>query len=242
MCRLLGVTNFEYARHEGLVRSFCELGRTGMVMAGDPPGHGDGWGLALYRGGELVVHKSGGNILDETEEVTGILSAAGSTPVLILHLRKSAWNDTTSTRHAHPFHCNNVPFAHNGVVYGYQGLLPAIHIPGLAEDALDTEVFFYRFMSELPAAPRESGEVRGLGRAFLDTVALIKRDYRFSALNCLFSDGTKLFAYRDFSKEPEYYSLYKARSATSGIISSQPLDESLQWEMMGKEEFLEIPV
>lgn len=247
MCRLLGITNFKYASHESIVRSFCDLGRTGMVMAGDPAGHGDGWGLAFYQGGELVVHKSGGNILDETEKVTGILSAAGSAPVVILHLRKSAWKDTTTTRHAHPFHYNNVPFAHNGVVYGYQGLLPAINLPGLAEDALDTEVLFYRFMSEVPSGLRESGEGRGLsssglGQAFLDTMAMIKRDYTFSALNCLFSDGIKLFAYRDFSKEPEYYSLYKACSETSGIVSSEPLDDSLRWEMMGKEEFLEISV
>ncbi|HBG04260.1 MAG: class II glutamine amidotransferase [Geobacteraceae bacterium GWC2_58_44] len=233
MCRLLGVTNFEYSRHEKIVRNFCRLARSGNVMAGDPPGHGDGWGLALYRGGELIVRKSGGNLLDEADKVIEILSGVGRSPVVILHLRKSAWNDTTCTRHAHPFHHNNVVFAHNGVVYGYKGLLPDIRIPGLGEDALDTEVFFYRFMS---------AQSPDLGQSFLDTVALIKRGYKFSALNCLFSDGARLFAYRDYSKEPEYYSLYKSCSETSGIISSQPLDENLQWEMMAREEFLEIAV
>jgi len=233
MCRLLGVTNFEYSRHERIIRNFCELARTGNVMAGDPPGHGDGWGLAFYQGGELIVHKSGGNLLDEADKVIGILGGIGSAPVLILHLRKSAWKDTTCSRHAHPFHCNNVVFAHNGTVYDYQGLIPAIKVPGLGDDALDTEVFFYHFMS---AHPPE------LGRAFLDTVSIIKRGYRYSALNSLFSDGVKLFAYRDYSKEPEYYSLYKSCSETSSIICSQPLDEDLQWEMMGNEEFLEIAV
>lgn len=233
MCRLLGVTNFEYSRHDEIVKNFCELARTGTVMAGDPPGHEDGWGLAFYQDGKLIVHKSGGNLLDETDKVIGILSGIGRAPVMILHLRKSAWNDTTSTRHAHPFHHNNVAFAHNGVVYGYKGLLPAIKIPGLGEDALDTEVFFYHFMSV---------QSLQLGQAFLDTVSIIKEQYKFSALNCLFSDGAKLFAYRDYSKEPEYYSLYKSYSDASCIISSQPLDENIQWEMMAKEEFLEIAV
>jgi len=245
MCRLLGITNFEYSRHDEIVKNFCELARTGTVMAGDPPGHGDGWGLAFYRDGELVVHKSGGNLLDEADRVIGILSGVGRAPVVILHLRKSAWKDTTSTRHAHPFHHGKVAFAHNGVVHGYQGLLPAINIPGLGEDALDTEVFFYHFMSELPLALRERVGVRSpwsadLGQAFLDTVSLIKREYRFSALNCLFSDGARLFAYRDYSKEPEYYSMYKSYTETSCIVSSQPLDENLRWELMDKEEFLEI--
>lgn len=232
MCRLLGITNFDYSRHDKIVKNFCELARTGTVMAGDPPGHRDGWGLAFYQGGELIVHKSGADLMEETDKVIGILSGIGTAPVVILHLRKSAWDDTASTRHAHPFHYNKVVFAHNGVVYGYQGLIPAINIPGLGEDALDTEVFFYHFMS--------AGSLE-LDRAFLHTVSIIKREYKFSALNCLFSDGANLFAYRDYSKEPDYYSLYKAYSENSWFISSQPLDENMQWEMMEKEEFLVMP-
>jgi predicted glutamine amidotransferase len=233
MCRLLGITNFSYSRHQNIVRNFCQLARTGTVMAGDPPGHEDGWGLAYYQGGELVVHKSGGNLLQETDRVIAALSGVGEAPLVILHLRKSAWSDSSCTRHAHPFHHGNAVFAHNGTVYDYQGLLPAITVPGLGADALDTEVLFYHFLSA------RSPE-RDLGQAFLETVALIKRDYRYSALNCLFSDGVKLFAYRDYSKEPDYYALYKSFSEKSGIISSQPLDENLSWEMMDKEEFLEL--
>jgi len=235
MCRLLGVTNFEYSRHSTLVQNFCALATSGNVMAGDPPGHKDGWGLAFYRDGELTVHKSGGNLQDETDLVIDILSGLGTLPVLILHLRKSAWNDSSCTRHAHPFHHKNMVFAHNGTVYDYQGLLPAITIPGLGADALDTEVLFYHFMSA-------QAQARGLelGQAFLDTVSLIKQEFIFSALNCLFSDGAKLWAYRDYTKEPDYYTLYKTYSDTSSIISSQPLDESVEWELMGMEEFLEI--
>ncbi len=232
MCRLLGITNFDFSRHEKIIENFCELAHSGNVMAGDPPGHRDGWGLAFYRDGELTVHKSGADLLEEKQKVIGILSRAGRSPVVILHLRKSAWKDSTSTRHAHPFHHDNVVFAHNGVVYGYQGLIPDVTIPDLREDALDTEVFFYHFMS--------AGSL-DLDRAFLGTVSLIKREYEFSSLNCLFSDGERLFAYRDYSKEPGYYSLYKASSEGSRFISSQPLDQNMEWEMMEKEEFLVLP-
>lgn len=200
-------------------------------MAEDPPGHEDGWGLAFYREGQLVVHKSGVNLLEETDQVIGLLSTAKSSPLMILHLRKSAWGDRYSTRHAHPFHHDNTVFFHNGVVYDYQGLLPDITLPGLGADALDTEVVFYHVMS---------GRARDLGRDFLATAALIKRKHRFSALNCLFSDGVKLFAYRDYAKEPDYYSFYKAFSENSCLISSEPLDENLRWDMMAREEFLAI--
>src|ERR1039457_1664568 len=184
MCRLLGITNFDYARHHQIIERFFELARSGIVMAGDPPGHADGWGLAFYQEGTLVVHKSGASILEEQEKVRGIVRAAGESPIVILHLRKSAWSDTSSSRHAHPFSYNNVVFAHNGTVYDYKKLLPAITIPGLGEDALDTEVFFYHFMSAESLDP---------GQAFLATVSTIKREHTYSAINCLFSDGTRLY-------------------------------------------------
>ncbi len=231
MCRVLGITNFAYPRHQKIVERFCDLARSGVVMAGDPPGHEDGWGLAFYQQGRLVVHKSGISLLEEADKVLRILSTAQASPLLILHLRKSAWGDRYSTRHAHPFHLDNTVFFHNGVVYDYQGLIPAITLPGLGADALDTEVLFYHVMS---------GEAPDLGRAFLDSASLIKQKHRFSALNCLFSDGVKLFAYRDYAKEPDYYSLYKAFSENSCLVSSEPLDETIRWEMMAKEEFLAI--
>ncbi len=229
MCRVLGITNFDYARHETIVARFFELARSGVVMAEDPPGHEDGWGLAFYHEGELVVHKSGVNLLEEIDKVIRILSTAKSSPVMILHLRKSAWANTSNTRHAHPFHIGNTVFFHNGVVYDYQGLIPEISLPGLGADARDTEVLFYHVMSS---------EAQDLGKAFLDTAALIKQKHKFSALNCLLTDGAKLFAYRDYAKEAEYYSLYKACSGNSWFISSEPLDEKMRWEMMAKGEFL----
>ncbi|MDH3454513.1 MAG: class II glutamine amidotransferase [Desulfuromonadales bacterium] len=231
MCRVIGITNFDYAKHQAIVARFCELARTGLVMAEDPPGHEDGWGLAFYQAGQLVVHKSGASLLEETDQLYRMLSAAQTSPVMILHLRKSAWANTSNTRHAHPFHLGNTVFFHNGVVYDYQGLLPDITVAGLGADARDTEVLFYHVMS---------GKARELGQAFLDTAALIKRQHKFSALNCLFSDGVKLFAYRDYAREPDYYSLYKACSENSWFISSEPLDEALRWQMMAKQEFLAI--
>jgi glutamine amidotransferase len=50
----------------------------------------------------------------------------------------------------------------------------------------------------------------------------------------------KLFAYRDYAKEADYYSLYKACAENSWFISSEPLDAKVRWEMMAKEEFLAI--
>jgi predicted glutamine amidotransferase len=92
-------------------------------------------------------------------------------------------------------------------------------------------MFFHHVLS------RQAGD---LGRAFLDLAALIRRNHRFSALNCLFSDGVRLYANRDYAREPDYYSLFKACSGNSWFISSEPLDEGMRWAMMAQGEFLEI--
>ena len=230
MCRVLGITNFDYARHRQIVERFSELALSGVVMAEDPPGHEDGWGLAFYQQGQLVVHKSGRSLLEESDHVFGLLNAIQTSPLMILHLRKSAWGDRFSTRHAHPFHLGNSVFFHNGVVYDYQGLLADINLP-IGADALDTEVFFYHVMS---------GKARDLGGKFLESAALIKRKHNYSAMNCLFSDGKTFYAYRDYAREADYYSLYRANADNSCLISSEPLDDSLHWEMMSQEEFLAI--
>lgn len=229
MCRLLGITNFDFSRHQQIIKNFCELARTGNVMTGDPPGHGDGWGMAFTRNDQWEVHKSGRNLLEETDQCWSLLDRVGGCPILLLHLRKSAWSNTATARHAHPFQWGNAVFAHNGTITDFQGLIRGISVPGLKEDVLDTEVFFLHVMSDPSPDRRE---------AFLNTVSLIKRNYAFSALNCLFSDGRNLFAYRDYNKEPDYYSLFKASSENSCFISSQPLAENLSWKLMEKEELL----
>ncbi len=233
MCRVLGITNFDYSRHREMIERFCTLVETGVVMAEDPPGHEDGWGLAFYRNGQLEVQKSGANLLAEIDKVNRSLSALRLSPLVILHLRKSAWANTANTRHAHPFFKDNNVFFHNGVVYDYQSLIPQIKTPGPGLDARDTEVFFYHVLSQLPAC-------HDLGQAVLRSVAYIKRHHRYSALNCLVSDGRFLYAYRDFAKEPDYYTLYKASLNGSRFIASEPLGHALSWELMAQEEFLRI--
>lgn len=140
----------------------------------------DGWGMAFTRNDQWEVHKSGRNLLEETDQCWSLLDRVGGCPILLLHLRKSAWSNTATARHAHPFQWGNAVFAHNGTITDFQGLIRGISVPGLKEDVLDTEVFFLHVMSDPSPDRRE---------AFLNTVSLIKRNYAFSALNCSSATG-----------------------------------------------------
>ena len=230
MCRLFGIKNYDLNKHHKLLENFCELARTGNVMAGDPPGHQDGWGLGYYRDGKAVLHKSGGSLTEEKDVFFSALAQAQSSPLVIAHLRKSAWAQTSTAEHAHPFLYNNALFAHNGTVRDYKSLLPAIHLPGIdLSRALDTEVFFLYALSFVnPETNLES--------AFGKAVENIRRHNTYSALNCLLTDGKKLIACRDYSAHPGYYTLYHASDGGSEIISSEPVSPQLQWRLLEKGE------
>lgn len=234
MCRLLGITHFNYQVHAQIVQNFCQLARDGRVMDGDDPGHGDGWGVAYYQLGQATVHKSALSLYDEQDRLHQLLARVAQSPVLVLHLRKSAWENTTSTRHAHPFIYQNMVFAHNGTVLNYRDiLLPQIAPQSVQSDALDTEVFFAHIVS--------SGQ-DDLASRFSRSISHIKPNGRYTALNCLLADETQLIAYRDFSKAPDYYGLYKARQADSWCIASEPLAPQLAWQLMAPEEMISIRV
>jgi glutamine amidotransferase len=74
----------------------------------------------------------------------------------------------------------------------------------------------------------------GAVKAFKKAVRHIKKYNSYTSLTCLFSDGNRLYGYREYSKNPEYYSLYYATFKGTAIISSQPLSPRLQWKMMRK--------
>lgn len=228
MCRLLGIKDFDIAAHRGLLDSFLALAEKGKTLAEDPPGHLDGWGIGWYRGGTAFVHKSGGSLRDEREDYFQTLEKIGRSGVLIVHLRKSAWKQTSTARHAHPFADRYHLLAHNGTVRDYRELLK--DIPGAGEDlsgALDTEVLF-RYVIALSSGGMEAG--------FREAVSRIHKNNEYSALNVLFSDGTKLFAFRDYRKYPEYYTLYRANLGGSGIVASEPLAPARGWRLMEQEE------
>ncbi len=103
MCRLLGIINYSFAVHKDILESFFALAETGKVLPGDPPGHKDGWGIGFYSEDKASVVKSGRSAAEEKERIFSELEKIFRSAVLIAHLRKSAWKDTSTERHAHPF-------------------------------------------------------------------------------------------------------------------------------------------
>ncbi len=222
MCRLFGITNFDYAEHLELALDFFALAEKGNVPPGHKPGHLDGWGIGWYKSGRGEVVKSGKPITSEKELFISTLKSIGKADILILHLRLSAWKGTEYKEHAHPFLIHNAMLAHNGTIKDYKDMLgePAFN-------GFDTEALL-RF-----ALKQNSWSVK---KAFTAAVSKIREKHSYSALNLLFSDGKTLFALREFTKWPDYYTLYESNYHGSKVVCSERITTKLDWTSLPKGE------
>lgn len=226
MCRMMGITNFDHDGHRALCDSFLQLARSGRLLPGDPPGHADGWGIGYYENGEARVFKSGRSAIDESAVIRAKLEEIGRSPFLVVHLRKSAWPKTSTPENAHPFLYGNVIFAHNGTIRDYSGLADKISsVPKPPPAALDSEVFLRYVVDRGPS---------DIEKAFAAAAEEIRSHHKYSALNSIFSDGRALYAYRDYTKDPDYYTLYAAAVEGSHIVSSEPVGPVTVWQPLAE--------
>jgi glutamine amidotransferase len=222
---MLGLKNFVYQKHREILENFFELAEVGKIPPGNTPGHLDGWGIGFYKNGKAVVHKSGVSIVKEKQEFFETCERVKASKILLLHLRKSSWSETSKSAHAHPFAAGNILFAHNGTIRDFKTLHKKIIQDPPHPEMLDSEVYFRYIMSFISL---------GLAKAFPRAVRHIKTNHTYSSLTCLFTDGNLLYGFREYTKYPWYYSLYYSTSKEAMIISSQPVSPRLRWKMLPK--------
>jgi predicted glutamine amidotransferase len=230
MCRMIGITNFSYKKHEKILEDFVNLARDGNIPPKNAPGHLDGWGIGYYNNGKAEALKSGGSILEERNVFLGKLKKIGRTGILIAHMRKSSWKGTSSAANSHPFKFDKYILAHNGTIFDYKtflNLIPEKYRPGRA--ALDSEVLF-RFLID----PFKKEAKGGLEKA----MNYLIKNGDYSSLTNTFSDGLTLFAFREYKRLPKYYTLYYAGLNGSVIVCSEKISGKLKWISAGKKRLL----
>ncbi|OGQ10815.1 MAG: hypothetical protein A2026_21840 [Deltaproteobacteria bacterium RBG_19FT_COMBO_46_12] len=225
MCRMLGLKDFVFRRHREILENFFKLAESGKNLPGDTPGHLDGWGVGFYKNGKAFVHKSGSSIVKEKREFFDICERVKASRILLLHLRKSSWSGTSKLAHAHPFVAGNILFTHNGTIRDFKALRKRITHDPPHPEALDSEVYFRYVMNFAPL---------GLAKAIRKAACHIKTSHTYSSLTCLFADGNLLYGFREYTKNPWYYSLYYTPDQEATIVASQPVSPDLRWRMLPK--------
>ncbi len=158
----------------------------------------DGWGLGWYEDKKPVLFREPLCARDSPQFPNAVTE--GLSRIFIAHVRKA----TSGARHinnCHPFKYKHWLFAHNGSVDRNQlrNLLDVQHRQAVQGET-DSEIYFHWLMQNI----ENSGSVfEGVQEA----ISVVKK-YDHTGLNFLLTDGKCIYAYRDCSKNYDYYSLF----------------------------------
>lgn len=183
--------------------------------------HADGWGLALRRGDDWMIHRSTACAARCPSFASGDLD----TTIAIAHVRKKTVGEL-SLSNTHPFRRGRFVFAHNGTVE--TAALVARSAPehlAQIEGTTDSEKLFAFVLTQIDAA---GDAERGIRAAVRELHAL----GAVGTASFLISDGVRLFAHRLGR------ALYVAHRDGVAVIASEPLDETGRWDEVAEREVI----
>jgi predicted glutamine amidotransferase len=234
MCRL-----FAAAASDPVNVSF-ELLRSDNSVLRQSEEHDSGWGSVYYSDGEPEVHRfpHAAHADESFDDLT-----SGQARLIMVHVRRATIGGL-KLENTHPFTRGPYAYCHNGTILKASNLEPLADRPPVGDT--DSERFFNMLMTDFG-----SGEVIGsLRRAVEQTCDTC----RFSALNFLFCDGRRLYAYR-FGVYKMYWRLRslnldadaqthlhvhleRPRGEHVLLVASERLTENEPWAELGQDELL----
>jgi predicted glutamine amidotransferase len=240
MCRLLGIYG-EVNGWSEVALEFRKLAEDGMVPPiCAEPGHRDGWGMAAAnddRTSMRVVERRMGSA-NESALYENTVHGFGAQPyIFICHIRKASPGIPVTIGNVHPFASGGWAFVHNGTIHDYARLPvdPAFH---LTSDGSDSECFFSYLMGKMKAAASGSDRVKLLGEA------MASLDIDYTSLNCILSNGSELYAIRDYMKFGEYLSLFYYPLPKGVVVCSEPLAvdglQKSRWQAVPNQSILRV--
>jgi predicted glutamine amidotransferase len=234
MCRLFG------AAASAPVDISFELLKAPNPIVEQSQAHDSGWGIAYYRGGTATVQRFP-HAAHADPEFSGVANC--ESPLFVVHVRRATVGGL-SPANTHPFERESCVYAHNGTILRPNDLLDLADVAPNGDT--DSERFFNALMARFDA-----DDVIGSLRR---TVEAVVERCRFSALNFLFCDGKRLYAYRlglyqlfwlvrnlDLDADTRtHYHLHIERPHGEHVVlvSSERLTENEPWGDFGQDELL----
>lgn len=234
MCRLFGA-----AASDPVDVSF-ELLRSDNSVLRQSEEHDSGWGSAYYVDGDPEVNRfpHAAHAHDAFDEVTG-----GRARLIMVHVRRATIGGL-KLENTHPFTRGPYSYCHNGTILKAAKLEPFADRPPAGDT--DSERFFNMLMTGF-----EAGDVIGSLRRAVERTC---DTCRFSALNFLFCDGRRLYAYRfgvyrlfwrmravsvDADTETHLHMhLERPHGEHVALVASERLTDEEPWNEFGQDELL----
>lgn len=214
MCRMLGMT----AVRPTSVRDLLTDGARCLRALSQE--HADGWGLALRRADDWMVHRSTACAARCSSFASGDLDST----IAIAHVRKKTVGELALVN-THPFRRGRFVLAHNGTVE--TAALVARTAPehlAQIEGTTDSEKLFAFVLTQIDAA---SDTERGIRAAAHELHVLGNVGASF-----LISDGARLFAHRLGR------ALFVAHRDGAAVVASEPLNETDHWSEIAERELI----
>ena len=258
MCRLLGMVSGppgespaglpSWQHCVGAPHALRHQAELGQVLPDTPPGHEDSWGVGWFDStGQVSLLRQVGSASGSAYFVFASEAASKSAEVFLGHLRKASCGAITS-ENAHPVRLDpkegaggdSLLLIHNGTLRGT--LLHWLRAEGAkagrSEASSDSDTvalagWLAAQIGGVGAELRLSALAEAL-KCLLEQVALEGDAVRsYSAINLLIAAPEGLYALRQFSHNPEYYTL-SARPLESGgwVVASEPTDSEPGWEAL----------
>ena len=234
MCRL-----FAAAASAPVDVSF-ELLRSDNSILRQSEEHDSGWGSAYYAGRAPDVRRfaDAAHANDTFDEVT-----TGHARLIMVHVRRATIGGL-KLENTHPFSRGPYTYCHNGTILKAAKLEPLADTPPAGDT--DSERFFNMLMTGF-----DDDDVIGSLRRAVETVC---DTCRFSALNFLFCDGRRMYAYRfgvyrlfwlarDLELDADtathhHVHLERPSGGHQVLIASERLNEGEPWIEFGQDEML----
>ncbi len=248
MIGLVGEPERAWEHLVGAPHSLRRQSMVGSVPEGDQPGHHDSWGVGWFdRAGQVSLLREIGSASESAFYVFASEAAQrqGATHVLG-HLRKASVGAVVS-ENAHPIRIDPGPGqSGDSLLLAHNGTLKPVLLDTLRADLdeadrgethsdNDTVVLAAWLWERLHAEEdREPGEA--LARALAELIGRGESDplLAYTGINLLIGLPGALFAFRWFSKAPEYYTLWRRPLTSDGswLVASERTDDDESWEAL----------
>ena len=234
MCRLFGVAA------NAPVNIACELLESDNPLVRQSERHDSGWGIAYYPNGDPVIDRFPHAAYTDASFPEAARAVAR---LFMVHVRRATVGGL-KPENTHPFSEGRFTYCHNGTILHPAALCPLLDKPPVGDT--DSEHFFRLLMTVL-----DPDDVVGSLRHTVETVC---DRCQFSALNFLFCDGRRLYAYRfglydlvslvrnlDLDADTgthHHLPLKRPHGEHVLLVSSERLTEDEPWSERGQDELL----
>ncbi len=247
MCRLLGVAGkLNPATEKIILQKFQNLAEAGRIPRGALKGHKDGWGIAAFANGKIILYdRRAEDAAQSTHygEVVRMLEEMNHN-VVVAHLRKASVG-SANAENTHPFKFGNFVFAHNGTIANYQNIPVAKTTANMLAGTTDSERFFYYLMEQYQEKPGQLME-----ETIKACVSMVGEKLGYKSMNFVMSDGVQVWAMREVNEDDEvvkekklldYYTLYRAVIDGTTVICSEKIIPG-NWELIPNHKLISVKV